>query len=122
MTAGTAIDENGEKVRYLNRFDHIWTEILILIVAAIVYGGIYGFRVITGIAETAGAVQEEMLGIRLTTILRYGIFALYGVYLSLSAGTVWYRFVRRLKSGNIWEDSLLHHVCAGIAKAARYIF
>lgn len=122
VTAGTAIDENGEKVRYLNRFDHIWTEILILIVAAIVYGGIYGFRVITGIAETAGAVQEEMLGIRLTTILRYGIFALYGIYLSLSAGIVWYSFVRRMKSGNIWEDSLLHHVCAGIAKAARYIF
>ena len=122
VTAGVAIGVNGEKIRYLNRFDHIWTEMLILIVAGIAYGGVYGFRIITGIAEKAGAVPTEMLGIRLTTILRYGIFAFYGIYLSLFTGIVWYSFVRRMKSGNIWEDSLLHHICTGIAKAVRYIF
>ncbi len=122
VTAGVAIGENGEKVRYLNRFDHIWTELLILIAGGFVCGGIYGFHVITGIAETTGAVPVAMSNIRLTTILRYGIFALYGIYLSLSAGIVWYSFVRRMKSGNLWVDSLLHHICTGIAKAVRYIF
>ena len=122
VTAGVAIGENGEKVRYLNRFDHIWTELLILIAGGFVCGGIYGFHVITGIAETTGAVPVAMSNIRLTTILRYGIFALYGIYLSLSAGIVWYSFVRRMKSGNLWVDSLLHYICTGIAKAVRYIF
>lgn len=123
VTAGVVICENGEKVRYLNGFDHMWTELLILIAGGVVYGGVYGFRVITGIAESAGAVPANMLeGIRLTAILRYGIFALYGIYLSLSAGIVWYSLVRRMKSNNLWLDSLLHRICTGIAKAVKYIF
>lgn len=122
FTAGVAVNEKGEKIRYLNRFDRLWTEVLVLLAVGLTYGGIYGFRAIMSIAENAGLSPFEMAGIQLSRIYRYGVFALYGVYLSLSVGIVWYSFVRRIKSNNLWEDSLLHHIGMGIVKVVRFIF
>lgn len=122
VTAGVALDENGDKIRYLNRFDRLWTEVLILFTGGLVCGGIYGFRALMNIAGNVAMAPFEMLGIQLSRIYRYGAFALYGVYLSLAAGIVWYSFVRRIKSNNLWEDSLLHHIGMGIVKVVRFIF
>lgn len=122
VTAGVALDEKGGKVRYLNRFDRLWTEVLILFTGGLICGGIYGFRGLMNIAENVAIAPLEMLGIQLSRIYRYGVFALYGAYLSLAAGIVWYSFVRRIKSNNLWEDSLLHHIGMGIVKVVRFIF
>lgn len=122
VTAGVAVTENGEKVCYLKRFDHMWTEALMLLAAAFGFGGRYGFQLITGIAENTVVATTQMLGIQLSRIYQYGIFALFGVYLSLTAGIVWYSLVRRVRSRSLWEDSLLHYVCIGIGKVFRFIF
>lgn len=121
VIAGVAVTENGEKICYLKRFDHIWTEALALLGAAFVFGGRYGVQMITDIAENAAVATTQILGIQLSRIFEYGIFALFGVYLSVTAGIVWYSLVRRARFRNLWEDSLLHYVCIGAEKVFRFI-
>ncbi|MCM1189332.1 MAG: HAMP domain-containing histidine kinase [bacterium] len=121
VTAGIYTDENGVKGRYLNRFDRLWTEVLLLIAACLVYGGVSGYRVLINIAEDVGTAAPKVSALQTMNIYQYGVFALYGVYLNLCAGIVWYSLVRRLKSNNLWRDSLLHRIGTGFAKAARFI-
>lgn len=122
VTAGVAVTENGEKVCYLKRFDHIWTEALALLTVAFAFGGRYGFQRLNDIAENSAVATTQMLGIQLTRVYQYGMFAIYGVYLSFVIGIVWYSFVRRIRSRSLWKDSLLHYVWIGIGKATRFIF
>lgn len=122
ITAGVAYDEEGEKVWYLNRFDHMWTEILILLSAGLIYAGMWGYRLLTGVAATAGVVPAEMLGIQLTMLYNYSIFGFYGVYVSASLCLVWYSLIRRFKSWNIWKDSFLYWLCRGFRNSVRFVF
>lgn len=122
VTAGVAVAENGEKVHYLKRFDHIWTEALALLAAAFVLGGSYGFRMLTDIAENTAVAATQVLGFQLSRVYQYGIFAVYGVYLSVTAGIVWYSLVRRFRARSMWRGSLLYYVCIGVEKAVRFIF
>lgn len=122
VTAGTAYDEEGNKVLYLNRFDHIWTEVFFLLGAGLVYAGIWGARLLGGAAETAGVVPAQMLGIQLTKLYHYGIFGLYGVYVSVSVCLLWYSLVRRAKSWNFWKDSFLHCLVRWIGNGMRFVF
>lgn len=122
VTAGVAVGENGEKVHYINRFDRLWTEVLLLVAAAFVFGGIYGYHIIADIANNAAVETTQMIGRRLSRIYQYGIFALYGVYLSAAAGTVFYSLVRRAKSERLWKDSLLYYVGIGLGKVLKFIF
>lgn len=122
VTAGVAVTENGEKVCYLKRFDHMWTEALVLLTIAFVFGGRYGFQRLTDIAENTAVATTQVLGIQLSRIYQYGMFAIYGVYLSFVTGIVWYSFVRRFRSRSLWKGSLLHYVWIGIGKAIRFIF
>jgi len=121
VTAGVAVTEDGEKVRYLNKFDRIWTEALILLAAVFVYGGVYGYRFVMYVADNAVAETTQMLGIRLSQVYQYGIFAVYGAYLSAAAGIVFYSFVRRVKSENLWRDSLLRYVGIGLGKIIQFV-
>lgn len=121
VTTGVSVDENGEKIYYLKRFDHLWTEALILLAAFFVLGGRYGYSLLTKIAENPETAATQMLGIRLSIIYQYGMFALYGIYLNLAVGIVWYSLVRRLRSHSLWEDSLLHYVGIGAGKVVRFM-
>ena len=122
VTAGTAYDKEGNKVWYLNRFDHIWTEVLVLLGVGLVYAGMWGYRLLTGVAETAGVVPTEMLGIQLTRLYNYSVFGLYGVYVSASVCLLWYSLIRRAKSWNFWKDSFLHHLVQRLGNSARFVF
>lgn len=122
VTAGVTVNEKGEKVHYLNRFDRLWTEVLLLLACGFAWGGSYGFRVIMNIAENAAAMPFETMGIQLSKIYRYVFFGLYGVYLSLAAGIVWYSLVRRVKSGSLWKDSLLRHIGLGVMRVVKFMF
>ena len=121
ITAGMTADAEGERTGHLNRFDRIWTEIIILLGAGLVYGMIYGFHRIMEVAETAGAVSQEMMGTDLTRFYRYMIFALYGVYVSISVNLLWYSLVRRVKANNLWQDSFLRCICQRLAASGRFI-
>lgn len=122
VTSGVAYDEEGEKVWYLNRFDHLWTEFLILLGAGLVYAGLWGCRLIMEIAATAGVVPTVMMGIQLTRLYHYGVFGLYGVYISAAFTLVWYSLIRRIKSANLWSDSFLHWLGQTLHNSVTFVF
>ncbi len=123
VTAGVTVQEDGEKVCRLKRFDHVWTEALILLTALFVLGGRFGFHQITDIAENTAVTTEqtEESGLEFSRLYQYGVFAAYGVYLSVAAGIVWYSFVRRFRVRSLWRDSLLRHMGSGSGKVLRFI-
>lgn len=121
LTAGMAVSEKGEQTWYLNRFDRIWTEAALGLTVAFLYGGVRGYRVIREIVEAAGTASE-ILGIQLTQLYKYGLFALYGLYLSVGFQLVWYSLVRRTRAGNLWRDSFLHCLCRGFENGVKFIF
>lgn len=121
VTAGTAYDEEGNRVWYLNRFDHIWTEVLVLLGAALVYAGMFGYRLLTGVAATAGVLPTEVLGIQLTLLYNYAVFGLYGVYVSATICLLWYSLIRRAKSWNFWKDSFLCQLVRGVSNSFRFV-
>lgn len=122
VTAGVTVNEAGEKACHLKRFDRIWTEALILFAAAFVFGGRFGFWVLTDIMDNFAADTTQIMGIQLSRIYQYGMFALYGVYLSVVSGIVWYSLMRRIRARNLWEGSLLYYGCIALMKMFRFIF
>lgn len=121
VTAGLAVAENGEHVRYLNRFDRLWTEVILILGAALGYAGVLGYRFILGTLVNARE-DIEVLGIQITRVYRYGVFALFGVYVSVFLNLFWYSLVRRIKAGNLWQDSFLHSVCRAFGNSVKFIF
>ncbi len=122
VTTGMAPGENGEQICYLNRFDKLWTELLILLAAGLVYGGLQGARAILSLAETAEATPTRLMGIELTKMYRYALFALYGIYVSVGFGVVWNSLVRRVKAGRLLYGSFLFFLYRGIDNTVRFIF
>ena len=121
ISAGTIQGENGEQTWYLNRFDRIWTEALILLAAGLSWVALYGYRTLMEIIESAGD-PSQLMGIQLTRLYRYALFGLYGLYLSIAFNLIWYSLTRRLKAGSLWSDSFLHYFCRGIGNSVRFIF
>lgn len=121
VTAGAYVGADGSRGRQLNRFDRIWTELLILLGAGLVYGGLLGGRLLIGIAATAGVVPREMLGIQLTSFYRYGSFIIFGMYVSIFFDVVWYSLIRRIKGGNLWRDSLLRHLVHELGSGVKFV-
>lgn len=122
VTAGIAVDEMGEKVRYLNRFDRIWTEWLILLAAVFLYGAYRGMQYLMGIVGNVAVDTAQIAGIQMTLMYRYAVFAVYGLLLSLAIDIIWYSLIRRLKSENLWQDSFLRHLCDGFGRVFRFVF
>ena len=121
VTAGTAVSENGERIWYLNRFDRLWTELIILLCAAFLYGSVLGYRLLMRIADNADVLPIELLGIQLAGLYRYGVFALYGVYISLSFNIIWYSLVRRAKADYLWKGSFLYYACRALGSSVQFV-
>lgn len=111
VTAGQALDENGKRVLYLNGFDRIWTEAFLALAAVFVYGIVFGYGLIQELSAAEGGILAEASGIQATAFYRYGVFALYGVYISLGLNVLWYSLARRFKAGNLWANSILRRAC-----------
>ena len=122
VTAGVSVNEEGERIEALNRFDRLWTEVSMLLAVAVVYGGYRGYRILLGMSGTAGVIPSEIWGIQLTRLYRYGVFAVYGVYVSVAFNLIWYSLVRRVRCGNLWTDSLLYRLCMGIRNTVLFVF
>ena len=122
ITAGIKVDERGERVRYVNRFDRIWTEFFFLLGAVPIEAGIWGYRKILDVAGASGGLPVGMMGRQFTMLYRYSVFGVYGICASVAINLFWYSFVRRVKAGTLWEDSLLHKVGIGFGKCVRFIF
>lgn len=122
VTAGVSVNEEGERIESLNRFDRLWTEVSLLLALGFVYGGYRGYQILLGMSGTEGVIPSEIWGIQLTRLYRYGVFAVYGVYVSIAFNLIWYSLVRRVRCGNLWTDSLLYRLCMGIRNTVLFVF
>lgn len=122
VTAGVSFNEKGERIAILNRFDRLWTEGVLLLAVSLLYVGRRGYQMLRGMSGTEGVILSEIWGIQLTRLYQYGVFAAYGVYISLFVSLIWYSLVRRVRYGNLWTDSFLHCLCVWIRNAVVYVF
>ncbi len=121
VTAGVAYDENEENVLYLNGIDHIWTEIMILIGAGCAYAAYLGYQQLLKIADMVYASHSELLGTSTTQFYEYGSFAAYGFLFSMAVSILWYSFVRRFKSHNLWKDSFVYWMLDRCKRGVRFV-
>lgn len=116
VTAGVIWREDGTQVYGLNRFDHMWTELLVLLAAAFCYGTYRGYRYLEQIADLYYERRMDALGAANVSVYQYGSYALFGFAVSLWLGLVWYSFIRRIKNGSLYRDSLAHNGILWFAK------
>ncbi|MBO4292215.1 MAG: hypothetical protein J5898_09945 [Lachnospiraceae bacterium] len=114
ITDGVHYTEEDEPVVTLNRFDHIWTEILLGAAVLTGYGAYRGFLYLKDIADTFYISRTEQ-GNQLSNgvLYQYGSYALFGFLLSLLISLLWYSFIRRVICRNLWWDSLVHWIYEG---------
>lgn len=121
-TAGVRENESGMREHFLNHFDKIWTEFLILFCGIVIYFGYNGFLYLVELAEMSCVTEAEMNGLRMSRIYQYLYFVGYGVYLSVASGMIWYSIVRRVKSHNLLTDSFFYRILLLFTKVFSFIF
>lgn len=122
VTAGIGYDAEGNIVRTLNRFDHVWTEFFVLMCIALVFVVGYGSGYLQMVADTVYENHTwNSMGITKAQTHEYGVFAAFGGGLSLSISTLWYSLIRRLKSGNLWKDSFLCWLLNSFRRGIQFI-
>ena len=122
VTAGVAVDKEGNQIHYINHFDRIWTELFVLGGIGIWFAARYGAGYLQEIANTVYEKHTwNSLGVTEAHTYEYGIFAAYGGALSMTVCLFWYSLVRRAKYGNIWKDSFLHWLLETFKRGVRYI-
>jgi signal transduction histidine kinase len=121
-TAGTAYDEQDNLIHYVNGFDHIWTELFAGICVCLFFAAQYGYRYLLAVADTVyeNHVLNSM-GVTGAQVYEYGYFAAYGAALSLAFCILWYSFIRRIKAGTLWGDSLVYWILNSFQKALRFV-
>lgn len=120
VTAGAA-EEEGKKKYYLNTFDKIWTEVFLGLVVLYVMGCIYSGYYLESIANQvydSHFLFEGNSGFKMNGYLSFGLF---GFVSSMLGSMLWYSLVRRCKSANIWQDSLLSLILQKIRKMFFYV-
>lgn len=122
VTAGVVCDSQGNEARYLNRFDHLWTEFFVVLCVALWIGARYGYQYLLGIADIVYENHTlNSMGVTRGQVYEYGTFAVYGGALSLSLCILWYSLVRRVKSRNLWADSMLHWILVSCQRAVNFV-
>ena len=122
VTTGVAYNENDEKVLYLNSFDHIWTELLLLIGVGCAYGAYLGYHRLLAIADIVYASHSEFLNAGISSMVyEYGSFALYGFSISMVFAILWYSVVRKFKSHDLWRGSFVYWLFDTLRKGVRFV-
>ncbi len=120
-TAGVICDEEGERQKYLTRFDRIWTELLLLGVVLSFYILRYGKEYLNLVAEDVYISNTENAGIAFYHFGEYGIFAGFGADFSLWVCLLWYSLIRRIRSHSIWKGSFLHDLYRFLGRVSRFV-
>lgn len=115
VSAGEAYNEDGEIVFYLNGIDHIWTEVMLIFAALVIFALVRSAKILQGITDLIGT-QEKV-----SELYQYGAFGIYGFVVSMFAALIWYSFVRRVKSHNLWKDSFICWLLQCIGKLIGFI-
>lgn len=121
--AGMTVDSEGNKYCKLLRFDRMWTEMLGVLAALFAIGAVNGAKELIRVAEYSNMLMADKVGNEqaLFTFYQYSKFALYGLYLSLSFGLLWFSFVRRYKCDNLWTQSLFRRLTKGIGVVLHFV-
>ncbi|MBQ7933555.1 MAG: HAMP domain-containing histidine kinase [Lachnospiraceae bacterium] len=124
MTTGIRQDEEGNISYFLFRLDHVWTELVLAVLLFLLYGFYRGFQWIMNIAEVAHILhmsESKFFGISTTKMYEYGAYGIFGFLISLGFCIIWYSLVRRMRSHNLWRDSILYYVVKLLKKAVGFI-
>ena len=112
-TAGRAYTEDGAIVLYLNGFDKLLTEVLLTLSVVVIGGGIVGGL---ALVDTLKMGQYDW-PVNYLYIISFGAVFIGSVLFSI----VFYSFIRRLKSKNLWNGSLLYLIIIGCTKLSKMI-
>lgn len=121
VTAGVVRDGEGNIAHYLNGFDHIWSEVFAICCAALWIAAVYGYRYLLTIADKVYENHVFSMGVTGAQNYEYGIYAAYGGLLSFLVCVLWYSLVRRVKSANLWTDSLIHWALGSCRRAIQFV-
>ncbi len=120
--AGVWYDEEGERRCRLNAIDHIWTEVMILLGIGLFFLGRWGVSVLTGVSSAVYNSHDELTGMSLDRLYEYGSFGLYGFYVSLASGFLWFSLVRRLRARSLWKNSFCGWIIQKFLRAVNFVF
>ncbi len=124
LTAGVIEEEDGSIRYYLTWVDHIWTEVVLALAVAVgvgCYMGLRGIMDIAAIADVLHNTNNAYWGINMTRIYEYGTYGLYGFSLSFAFTTIWYSLMRRIRSGNLFKESLCYYIYRAVRAAVFHI-
>ncbi len=110
-TAGRIRRPDGEVEWYLNGFDRIYTEFTALICVLLALAGRRVFNILSSISLSRPELWPEKFFWEYDRAAAHYLW-LYGIVcgflFSFLWSVLWFSLVRRIKSGNLWQDSLLH--------------
>lgn len=119
-TAGVGMDETGNRVKYLNGIDHVWTELWVILGILVWYAALWGRDQLLEIADSVFADYARLSGGFM--LYEYGCFGAYGICVSVFFSLIWYSLARRLRCGNFWRDSLLCRLLTCCRNFVKFIF
>ncbi len=122
VEAGIATTATGDKVAYLNGFDHIWTELLVVFIGFHLYGVYWGAQRLREIAEAVYQQSTFYPDEVLNLIYEYGMFACFGFLASMFMSMLWFSIVRRVRSNNLWKTSFLNWLRTAFSKLLDMMF
>lgn len=123
VTAGIVYNESGEKVHYLEGIDHVWTEVMLLLLAAFYYVSVVAFQNLIKFANNEYVLQSEVIQIISDTeSYKYGVFAVYGILVSMFVCLFWYSFVRRFRRATLWSGSFLYMMMYKLRRGLDFVF
>lgn len=107
-----------QKNLYLNAFDKIHTEIVLAMSWVLCILGIWGINYLKyNLYFDSYLYSSSYVDTRNSQItINIWVSAAYGFLASFSFCSMWYSLIRRLKSRNLWKDSLLNMVLQGLTK------
>ncbi len=103
--------ENGEVIIRLHKEDHIPTEVM-AVAAAVIAFGIYKL-----ISEVINAVWRSLENNTMIFLAAVAVLAV-----SLLFSFFYYSFVRRIKAGTLWRDSLVRNLGRQMVRWIRYAY
>ena len=100
-------------VYYVAREDRIPTEVMLLLTAAAVAAITAAIKILIDLIGIKEIINSGMMP---------GIAGAAALIISLVFSFFYYSYVRRIKAGTVWKNSLLKRLCVGAVKGGLYLY
>lgn len=123
-TAGRAVNDEGERIHYLNWFDRRFTEFVLALGGVLAFCGLLGMEIMVALADEAVPyISDSSIsrGVSGSISYVYGYAMLYGFMASLTFSAMWYSLMRRIKGKNLWKNSFLHYLYSKISNGLNMV-